>query len=53
VLCACFSIGVNTISEAVRSRHLTSVEQIGAVLKAGTNCGSCVPELQALLAGQR
>ena len=50
IVCACFSVGVNTIVDAIQSQHLTSAEQIGAALKAGTNCGSCVPELRALLA---
>jgi assimilatory nitrate reductase catalytic subunit len=27
-----------------------SVEAVGAVLEAGTNCGSCRPEIAALLA---
>jgi assimilatory nitrate reductase catalytic subunit len=52
IVCACFSVGVNTIVDAIQSQHLTSAEQIGAALKAGTNCGSCVPELKALLVGQ-
>ena len=50
VVCACFNVGMNTLVDAIQSRHLSSVEQIGEVLKAGTNCGSCVPELRALLA---
>ena len=53
VVCACFSVGINTLVEAIQEQQLTSVEQIGEALKAGTNCGSCVPELKALLAEQR
>ncbi len=49
-VCACFDVGVNTIFAAIQSQHLTSVEAIGAALQAGTNCGSCRPELAALLA---
>ncbi|HBT7117427.1 TPA: hypothetical protein MCI42_001673, partial [Klebsiella pneumoniae] len=30
-----------------------SVGALGGKLKCGTNCGSCVPELNALLAAQR
>ncbi|HHJ16346.1 MAG TPA: nitrate reductase, partial [Gammaproteobacteria bacterium] len=52
VVCACFSVGINTLVEAIQEQNLTSVEQIGEALQAGTNCGSCVPELKALLAGQ-
>ena len=50
VVCACFSVGINTLTEAIGTQQLTTVEAIGAALKAGTNCGSCVPELRALLA---
>jgi len=53
VVCSCFDIGVNTISAAIADKHLTSVDQIGAALNAGTNCGSCRPELSALLANAR
>jgi len=37
------------ILEAIQSRCVTATD-IGARLKAGTNCGSCVPELKVLLA---
>ncbi len=49
IVCACFSVGVNTLVEAITKQHLTTAETIGAALKAGTNCGSCVPELKALI----
>ncbi|MGD9918872.1 MAG: molybdopterin-dependent oxidoreductase [Paenirhodobacter sp.] len=52
-VCACFDVGVNTIVAAIRDQGLTSVEAIGAALQAGTNCGSCRPELAALLAATR
>jgi assimilatory nitrate reductase catalytic subunit len=48
IVCACFSVGTNTINEAIAG-GCSSVEQIGARLKAGTNCGSCIPELKRLL----
>ncbi|MHA6346541.1 molybdopterin-dependent oxidoreductase [Roseivivax sp. CAU 1761] len=49
-LCACFGIGVNTILTAIESDGLVSVETVGRALAAGTNCGSCRPEIAALLA---
>ena len=54
-VCSCFDVGVNTILAAIQSQGLTTVDQIGMALSAGTNCGSCRPELRALLgdAGQR
>ncbi|SMX30698.1 nitrate reductase [Actibacterium lipolyticum] len=52
-LCSCFNIGVNTILTAIETDGLMSVEAIGAALGAGTNCGSCRPEIAALLESVR
>ncbi|MFY0616556.1 molybdopterin-dependent oxidoreductase [Shimia sp.] len=52
-VCACFNIGANTILDAIRTQDLLSVQAIGKALSAGTNCGSCKPELAALLNGAR
>ncbi|MEX0282453.1 MAG: molybdopterin-dependent oxidoreductase [Arenibacterium sp.] len=49
VLCACFGVGVNTILHAIETDGLMSVEAVGEALSAGTNCGSCRPEISALL----
>jgi len=49
-VCACLNVGLNTIVAAIASQGLRTVDQIGAALQAGTNCGSCRPELAALLA---
>ncbi|MEM1075814.1 MAG: molybdopterin-dependent oxidoreductase [Pseudomonadota bacterium] len=49
VLCSCFGVGVNTILTEIENNGLVSVEEIGATLRAGTNCGSCRPELAELL----
>jgi assimilatory nitrate reductase catalytic subunit len=43
-------VGVNTIVTAIEEQGLLSVEALGQALGAGTNCGSCKPELAALLA---
>jgi len=48
-VCACFGVGDKTIMEAIASNNITSVDQIGKLLQAGTNCGSCIPELKELL----
>ena len=50
-ICACFDVGLHTIRRAIAEQDLTSVEAIGAALRAGTNCGSCRPELNAILGG--
>ncbi|MEJ2212530.1 MAG: molybdopterin-dependent oxidoreductase [Gammaproteobacteria bacterium] len=48
-ICACFNVGLNTIKEAIVNQKLTTTDQIGELLKAGTNCGSCLPELKEIL----
>ncbi len=49
IVCSCFGVGKNAIIEAIREKRLGSVEAVGELLKAGTNCGSCIPEIKALL----
>jgi len=49
VVCSCFNVGRNTLIAAIREHALASAEAIGNRLRAGTNCGSCIPELKALL----
>ncbi|WP_136439297.1 nitrate reductase [Pacificoceanicola onchidii] len=48
-LCACFDVGVNTIVNAVETEGLISVDAVGSALRAGTNCGSCRPEIATIL----
>ncbi len=52
-VCSCFGVGRNTILNTAREKNLKTPEQIGACLKAGTNCGSCIPEIKLILAEQR
>ena len=49
-VCACFSVRLSSISAAIREQGLTTPAEIGRALGAGTGCGSCIPELKALLA---
>ena len=49
VVCACFGVGRGTICDAITA-GANSTAAIGAQLKAGTNCGSCIPELKRLIA---
>lgn len=50
IVCSCFSVGRSTLLRAIRTQELVTTADIGKALHAGTNCGSCVPELKALLA---
>jgi assimilatory nitrate reductase catalytic subunit len=49
IICACFAVGLETLRRAIVERELNSVTAIGEALRAGTNCGSCRPELRAIL----
>ncbi|MEW6678099.1 MAG: molybdopterin-dependent oxidoreductase [Pseudomonadota bacterium] len=49
VVCACFGVGRADIQAAIAA-GADSVEALGIQLKAGGNCGSCIPELRQLLA---
>lgn len=49
IVCACFGVGRGTICETIAAGARTAAE-IGAKLKAGTNCGSCIPEMKRLIA---
>ncbi|MGL4241173.1 MAG: molybdopterin-dependent oxidoreductase [Beijerinckiaceae bacterium] len=48
VVCSCFGVRRNAISQAAADGADT-VEAIGERLKAGTNCGSCRPEIKGLI----
>jgi assimilatory nitrate reductase catalytic subunit len=49
IVCACFGVGLPAIREAIAKDGATTVAAIGQKLRAGTNCGSCIPELRAIL----
>jgi assimilatory nitrate reductase catalytic subunit len=49
IVCVCFQVGAARIAAAARGDGL-SVESIGRRLGAGTNCGSCIPEIRRLIA---
>jgi assimilatory nitrate reductase catalytic subunit len=49
VVCACFNVGRNAIDAAI-AQGCNDVGDIGKRLKAGTKCGSCIPELRRIAA---
>ena len=48
-VCSCFGIGRNAICNAIRQDRLGTTQEVGKKLRAGTNCGSCLAEIRALL----
>jgi assimilatory nitrate reductase catalytic subunit len=49
LICSCFGVGLHAIREAIESGGACNVDEIGTKLRAGTNCGSCRPELKRIL----
>ena len=49
-VCSCFGVGRNTICDAIRQHKLATPSAVTACVKAGGNCGSCVPEIKKLIA---
>jgi len=49
IVCACFAVGRSEIIEAIVRHGCRTTADLGARLQAGSNCGSCRPELGKLL----
>ncbi|EXB31895.1 molybdopterin dinucleotide binding domain protein [Acinetobacter sp. 263903-1] len=49
LVCSCFKVGKNRIIETIKTKNITDEKQITACLKAGGNCGSCLPEIRGLI----
>ena len=50
LVCSCMSVGKNTILNAITQHGCTSATAVGKQCRAGTNCGSCVGKINALIA---
>jgi assimilatory nitrate reductase catalytic subunit len=48
-VCACLGVSEGAIRHAVATHRLRTAAEIGGMLGAGTNCGSCIPELDKIL----
>jgi assimilatory nitrate reductase catalytic subunit len=50
LVCSCFGVGRKAIEKCAQQLGgAASAVEIGKRLKCGTNCGSCVPEIQAII----
>ena len=52
IVCSCFAIGENQIAAAILGKGCRSVAAVGRELGAGTNCGSCKPEISRIVQRQ-
>lgn len=48
IVCACFDVGEKILNELIQQRQLNSLEALQQCTQAGSNCGSCIPELKLL-----
>jgi len=51
MVCSCFGVGRTTLCKAIAQDRLKTPQEVGRKLKAGTNCGSCLPEIKSLISG--
>jgi assimilatory nitrate reductase catalytic subunit len=52
MVCACLGVSQGAIREAIEAGAVDATA-VGAAVKAGTNCGSCVPEIRKLISELR
>ncbi|MEF1290875.1 (2Fe-2S)-binding protein, partial [Vibrio sp. M260118] len=50
LICSCFRVNDKQIVRELESGDCTSVNQLKNKLKCGTNCGSCIPQVEQLVA---
>jgi assimilatory nitrate reductase catalytic subunit len=48
-MCACFGVSRAAVRHAIATGNLVTAKQVGERLRAGTNCGSCIPEIEEIL----
>jgi assimilatory nitrate reductase catalytic subunit len=53
VVCACFGVGLKFIRDCIASGTAKDVAGVSKALRAGTNCGSCLPELKRIVAHEQ
>lgn len=50
LICKCFGVTEGRIKRIIRDNHLTTAEQVTNYIKAGGGCGSCLADLDDLVA---
>lgn len=49
IVCKCFEVSEEKIRKVAIENHLTTVEEVTNFTKAGGGCGSCIPDIEAIL----
>ena len=50
IVCSCMAIGQKAICQAIEESTRITATEVGKLTRAGTNCGSCIPEINQLIA---
>ncbi|MBF2020754.1 MAG: Fe-S cluster assembly protein NifU [Hydrococcus sp. C42_A2020_068] len=50
LVCKCFAVSQGQIKRVIRENHLTTAEEVTNYIKAGGGCGSCLADIDDLLA---
>lgn len=53
LICMCMYVNRGTIEKAIRERNLSTVEEVGEVTEAGTNCGACQVDIDIILSNHK
>ncbi|WP_440823838.1 molybdopterin-dependent oxidoreductase [Psychrobacter cryohalolentis] len=49
LVCSCMAVGENIIINAITKQQCHSAQSVGKACRAGTNCGSCIGQINALI----
>ncbi|WP_372886711.1 molybdopterin-dependent oxidoreductase [Psychrobacter sp.] len=49
LVCSCMAVGENIIIETITKQQCMSAHAVGKACRAGTNCGSCVSQINTLI----
>ena len=49
IVCNCMEVYKSTIVEAIKTKGLKTVEEVGDETEAGTVCGQCQDDIQEIL----
>ena len=51
LICRCFFVTESEITELVKEKNLTLVDEVTAACSAGGGCGNCRPEIAQIISG--
>ena len=49
IICTCMNVSEHEILDAIKNKKARTVDEIQEITGAGTSCGSCIYEIEAIL----